>query len=305
MFEFSKAKLSITDIWGKAFSLYKASIGKVWYLSLILIIPQLIVDTIKFFTHNHNTIASQLTQNLAATYNWHASDAAAIVTTAIFGLLVTLAPILFILLTIFFIIKLLMYYRMYYQTDETLSGYKPAIRDILFKKLPAYFFTQFTYFLIILYSAIILALLIGLTIGLIGSLIGIGKTGGTATPQLAGFIAMAISIIFYIFIAFNRAAVLFDNANWISALKQSIQLVWGNWWRTFVVFFIPTLIFYAPFLILFFVMAYLKIWIVQDVLIIIAALVFPFFIGLYLIQYNDLKNRRTEKLQPAIEQPTA
>lgn len=56
---------------------------------------------------------------------------------------------------------------------------------------------------------------------------------------ILGTICFVIPGIFLVFLlAYSFLTTLIDNKNAFSSLKYSIQLVWGNWWRTFAVFLI-------------------------------------------------------------------
>jgi hypothetical protein len=96
--------------------------------------------------------------------------------------------------------------------------------------------------------------------------------------------------IFYTVFTFNKQAILFENAGYFRAFKVSIQLVWGNWWRTFVVFFPVALIGLAQSHIFSFTLPH---YIVASVLWI---LFYPYLVSLMLVQFNDLKLRHQANL---------
>jgi len=91
--------------------------------------------------------------------------------------------------------------------------------------------------------------------------------------------------------------VLFDNHRVFSSIKHSCQLVWGNWWHTFIAS--------SPLLVINYLMVRMTNqaitsgkWQLIIISCIIATLSYPLFYGCTLVLYNDLKLRKTSGQQP-------
>ncbi len=111
------------------------------------------------------------------------------------------------------------------------------------------------------------------------------------------FLFIVPGIVIGIFFLFSLLFILFDDAGWISAIKKSCQLVWGNWWRTFVIFMVPALIMG---LIIIMVQNLIVLVVGAQHLtlnILIAAVLFsiikPYIDSVLLVQFNDLKLRKS------------
>jgi len=111
----------------------------------------------------------------------------------------------------------------------------------------------------------------------------------------------------FLFILFSMCAflIIFDNVGAIDSLGDSVRLVWGNWWRTFTVLFIPLLtILFILFLIKIVLISLLMFSHVAENYIawigLIFKLIFNPLISIYLypvqlLQWHDLKLRRSLK----------
>jgi len=113
-------------------------------------------------------------------------------------------------------------------------------------------------------------------------------------PHQLAILLIGIWGIFAIFVVFllmfNIPYILFEEEGWITALKSSFKLVWGNWWRTFAVFL-------APFLILIIIQILTQtlikhVWANVAVTSLVMVLFVPFLQSLILVQFKDLKLRQ-------------
>jgi len=121
---------------------------------------------------------------------------------------------------------------------------------------------------------------------------------------LLGVICFVIPGVFlFLLLIYSFLAVLIDHKNIFSSLKYSIQLGWGNWWRTLAVFLIAfvSMIIIALIVIVgvnFVVMSLLHLKIaVATTVMNITSMVLPlfiwiFFANVFICQYYDLKVRR-------------
>lgn len=102
----------------------------------------------------------------------------------------------------------------------------------------------------------------------------------------------------YLFVAFFmiQPLILFDNKGSFAALKDSIMLVKGNWWRSFVILFLPTFavsnfLYWLIFAVYRFPTQ--KIWYVLiGCNMLIVTFLFPFIVACILVQFKDLKLRK-------------
>ena len=112
----------------------------------------------------------------------------------------------------------------------------------------------------------------------------------------SGFIALVIpGIFFLILFRYVWLNILLDDGTVYSSFKNSAKLVWGNWWRTFVVIFVPTIILVGVFqLVTFFLGGFVQPIVIGGKIvlaIIFWSIIMPFMFSLDLCQYRDLKIR--------------
>ncbi|MEI8054819.1 MAG: hypothetical protein WCH10_02305 [bacterium] len=89
--------------------------------------------------------------------------------------------------------------------------------------------------------------------------------------------------------------VLFDNKGSFASLRDSFLLVKGNWWRTFVIFFLPKIIIFQSYYFSFFTVHYFshKTWyILMGYNVLTTTFLFPLIIACVLVQFKDLKLRK-------------
>lgn len=115
---------------------------------------------------------------------------------------------------------------------------------------------------------------------------------------LAGFL--------FLLCKFSIPYILFEHKGVWGGIKQSIKLVWGNWWRTFTVFLLSLLIIAviamlslaiileADIMLVFlgFITNHLPLSVIGIFAAFLASLTFTFVQSLVLVQFNDLKIRK-------------
>jgi hypothetical protein len=97
--------------------------------------------------------------------------------------------------------------------------------------------------------------------------------------------------------------ILFEQNKTIAALKSSIQLVWGNWWRTFIALLVPVIIIFIAAQIMNFLVALVapNLSLTTNVAnVAVLTVLYPLFNSLILVQFNDLKLRQGTKLSRAV-----
>jgi hypothetical protein len=119
----------------------------------------------------------------------------------------------------------------------------------------------------------------------------------TIAITIGSILLVIPGIILMISLAFCGYFILLENMGGYESLMASHRLVWGDWWRTNIVFFIPTFILF----IIFFTIAFFSgisgttaepsnaLDIVSDLL---GAVISPYFYVIGYLQYHDLKLRK-------------
>ncbi len=107
--------------------------------------------------------------------------------------------------------------------------------------------------------------------------------------------------------------IMFDNKGVFSSITYSVRLVWGNWWRTFIVFLVPgMLVFFIMSIVMllgFILQAvfqaglsgYMTFVFTNIIMIIVMVLVLPWLVAVFLEQYQDLKLRYDRKQELLLE----
>jgi hypothetical protein len=238
MFEFSKNKLSITDIWAAGFDLYKQTVLKVWYLAFIMMAVLLIVFN---YAVQITKVDTDQAKASLTTINWSTPTIIAY----IIGLLVTI-----------FIISVILH-RIYNLAFNPNYRLVDSLRFVLSKFL-------------IIFSCMVLVYII----------------------VAAGLMLFIVPGIFVgILLIFSLLFILFENAGWLSAIKQSVLLVWGNWWRTFAVILMPALLLLIIQNIVSVIIGMRLLWLNVLITSLVVSFVKPFFDAVVLVQFNDLKAR--------------
>lgn len=128
-------------------------------------------------------------------------------------------------------------------------------------------------------------------------------TLGTVALVIPGIILMLSMYLFSV-------AIIVDDKGIIASLKFSHNLVWGNWWRTMIIFTVPFVIFFALYVLLGIVASLLSVSAVATagsynpndfaqaswfslVEAVINAIVYPLFNAIAVTVYHDLKVRKS------------
>ena len=117
----------------------------------------------------------------------------------------------------------------------------------------------------------------------------IALIGGTILLVVPGII-VSLSMAFFLYF------VVLDSLGGYASIRASHKLVWGHWWRTATVFTIPSVIVF----ILYFLLGGLAGFIgtnhklaIDTIIQVISAFTTPFFISVALVQFHDLKLRKS------------
>lgn len=126
----------------------------------------------------------------------------------------------------------------------------------------------------------------------------------TVCALIVGYVLLIVpGVILTISLAFFQFCVVLDRQGPIAGLNRSHTLVWGNWWRTFLVMILMLLIIILIAVVLLVPFALMlgvhpgadtgRSLLVQGVLEMVAEAVFsPFILAIMYVQYHDLKVRR-------------
>lgn len=113
----------------------------------------------------------------------------------------------------------------------------------------------------------------------------------TIAITIGSILLIIPGVILTISLSFCGYFILLENMGGYDSLMASHRLVWGDWWRTNWVFFVPTLIFLIVFIIIGFLTATSSdtFNIISDLL---AAVITPYVYVIGYLQYHDLKLRK-------------
>lgn len=129
---------------------------------------------------------------------------------------------------------------------------------------------------------------------------------GYVSGVFLGIFAYIVPVFFLLVLStMMEPLILIDNEGWYKAFKNSCGLVWGKWWRTFIVIFLPQLFnILINLIILFprrfvipvsFISSYGWFVVVSGVLIITNVLFRPLYYSCVLVQFSDLKARHQKQ----------
>lgn len=111
-------------------------------------------------------------------------------------------------------------------------------------------------------------------------------------PVMIGALLFVLPGVFIavlvMFVPFN---IIFNNDNWLEAIKKSFKLVWGNWWRTLGVIIVPGIAIAIIQQIIASMFAFSP-WLNLLVLAVIVAALNPYIYAVVLLQFNDLRLRQ-------------
>jgi hypothetical protein len=112
-----------------------------------------------------------------------------------------------------------------------------------------------------------------------------------------GMVVFVIPGIYMLLVFFMiQPLILFDNKGVFAALKNGFKLVWGNWWRTFGVFFPVLFLNCCMGVAVQFASVYSGVWYAITVGNVLSVIIFtPLLYAAVFIQFKDLKLRNTIK----------
>ncbi|MCK4608344.1 MAG: hypothetical protein KAT71_02590 [Gammaproteobacteria bacterium] len=109
---------------------------------------------------------------------------------------------------------------------------------------------------------------------------------------VAGIVLFVIPGLFLgILFMFSLLCIIFDNAGWLGAIKMSSKLVWGDWWRAFLIFIVPSTVITMVQLGLSFVFKS-NIWVLMVITALAMTVLKPYLDSVLLVLFNDLKLRK-------------
>ncbi|KPJ67910.1 MAG: hypothetical protein AMJ43_02930 [Coxiella sp. DG_40] len=241
MFEFSKKKLNIPEIWVASFELYKQTLSKIWYLAFILIFTLLGCFNTVLKTHVSDQTLKHVQKPI-----FHLSPISVIC--YVIGMVIGL-----------FLISVILH-RMYNLVTDPKYSLQKSIYFVLSKYL-------------IIFSCVLVVYI----------------------ATVGGFLLFVVPGVFIgVLFMFSLFVVLFEDAGWLSAIKRSCKLVWGNWWRTFAVIIFPALILVVIQNVIVLIIGVHYIWINILVVSLVMSGLKPYFDAVLLVQFNDLKLREKQ-----------
>jgi hypothetical protein len=271
MFTFANKPLNIVSIFLDSISLYKVSLPSVWRWQLFWLLPMVFLPASSLnATGTLNVLTSQLN---ATSFSW------LIILYSILVLLVTIYGETFLLSRI---------YNIGSQKPVSIKASLLLAKDKFLSILGGY--------AIIWLIMLALFIVAGLVFGLIYFVISLVSNHSGYTPLLMMTALMiAIGIFLGVLMFFFNLFILFGNAKIIQSIKESIKLVWGNWWRTFGVILVPVIVIFIAIQIMNFLVGLVmpKVGIANNITnLCVLTLLYPWFNSLILVQFNDLKLRR-------------
>lgn len=109
---------------------------------------------------------------------------------------------------------------------------------------------------------------------------------------ILGLLALILPGVFlFILLIMVQPLIMFDDKGCFTALKDSCKLVWGNWWRSFVVFFPVMVLNCAVSFALQFISNHSNWWYGAIGSGLVAVFLYPLLFACLLIQFGDLKLR--------------
>lgn len=254
MFKFSGNKLSIAEVWEASFSLYKQTLSKIWFFIFIMVI---FINIASWYLKSLMPV--QIPQQLPKL--------------PVGGALLLFMIVAVVLLLLILFISAVVLHRMYNMVTQANYDLSNSITYVLSK------------YLIMVVSMLIVGCVMLVPIVIAGLLTALSQ------PFMVLVLLAELFIIFSLFLfMFNIPAILFDNKGCLDAIKSSAQLVWGNWWRTFLIFVVPLLLIFILDLV---IMLIKNMWIYSLGNILLATFItFPFIKAVILVQFNDLKLRQ-------------
>jgi hypothetical protein len=272
MFTFANDKLSVLKVWQNALHLYRHAFAKIWYifiiefgLILLLQIPAII---------EKGDATTQI-----STMSIHIKN---------------IASLLAILINLFVLSTVM------HRTRSIVLDYTAKLR-VSVKSVWQKFIPIIISLLLLFVVGLLLILVLFSVQGLNKFIASSFSASLSYYPTLATIFAVFLVLFSFLgtLFIFFIPLILFKNKNY-TAIFASAKLVWGSWWRTFLVVFIPGV---ALSLLVFIGLLALAVLIKNSVVTMIILGVFtlygilflkPFLSSLLLTQFNDLLNRKGE-----------
>lgn len=271
MFTFANKPLNIASIFLDSISLYKVSLPNVWRWQLFWLLPMVFLPASSL---NATGTLNVLTSQLNATS---------------FSGLIILYSILVLLITIYGETFLLS--RIYNIGCQKPVGTKASL--LLAKNKFLSILGGYVAIWLIMLALFIIA---GLIFGLIYFVISlVSNHSGYTLLIMMTALMIAIGIFLGVLMFFFNLFILFENGKIIQSIKESIKLVWGNWWRTFGAILVPVIIIFIVIQIVNFLVGLVmpRVGIANNIAnLCVLTVLYPWFNSLILVQFNDLKLRR-------------
>ncbi len=255
MFKFAENKLNIAEVWGAGFTLFKKTFAKVWLFALVLAVITFIAELLKGFgTHSYPG-----TEHMSV------------------GLILGILGVVLVIGLLILFFKAAILDRV---ATVALTPDVPALKSVKH---------VLSKYLIVLVSTIALICVILAAGGVFAVFLLLGKGVGALGIILWSLFAIYISLAFM----FNIPLILFEDKGAVAALGDSFKLVAHNWWRNFIVFFVPGLIVVLfQILVMYIIRHDVVTYIAMGI---ISLFTMPYFQALILVQFNDLKQRSKAK----------
>lgn len=268
MFKFATNTLSIPKIWTESFALYKQTFFKIWYLiffaqliTALLTIPYGLAFIGKF---------PQLGE-----YFWR----------IYYYFLLVISKVIFMLITA------AVFHRIYCLTENENYRLTESLKYVFLSKMRLILTAMIFFFLGFLLLGTSFSYLLNNDV-LFATVSSFSKLLHFFIIFSSLFILTVYCLLFFPILFF----VLFKNTGIISSIKQSIRLMYGNLWRTFLVFLVPVLGFIIINAAIVFGFKFFAIYINSTATLIFAQLLnlilfiilLPYIKSVLLVQFNDL-----------------
>ncbi|HVV68510.1 MAG TPA: hypothetical protein VHE99_05695 [Gammaproteobacteria bacterium] len=273
MFSFAKKPLNLIGILRDGFNLYKTSFTSIWRWQLLWLLPMV-------FLPASSSLNTTGTMNVLTTP----------LNTPSFSWLMILYSIVVLLITIYgeiFILSRI--YNIGTQKPLNAGASLRLAKDKFLPILGGYVIT----WLILLALFIVAGLIFGLIYFLI-SLVSSGHSGYSLIIMMTTLM-IVIGVFLVILMFFFNLFILLENTKIVQAIKASVQLVWGNWWRTFAVILVPAVVIFLLVQIVNFLVGLVmpRVYVANNIAnLCLLTFLYPWFSSVILVQFNDLKLRR-------------
>ncbi len=267
MFNFSQQPQSIGRIFGDGVRLFKTTFSKVWYWQLLWLIPIIIPSLINFPGLDKIQGTTPTAGNELINHGG--------ISLLIIGLVIFV-----VLLIISLFGHCFNFHRIYTQVTQPNLDAKYSLK-IAAKKIPTVVGATL---LILVGFSLVQVLTVGLFMLLwhISGFLAVLAAVVIALPLILAAFFVLLLLSFYI------QLIVLDDCGVIQAIKQSCKLVWGNWWRNFIIL-LGLSIASGVLSLISALIPNPIISIIVDVAILVV--LYPWYASTLLVQFNDLKRR--------------